>query len=522
MSPRRFARAVQWLLVLLLGIAVWGLVAIAAADPRLDFAIDLSPQARFTMQPGTRALLDELQQGERQVEILTFYQPLGGLQPANQQQERLLQIQRSVQTLTTDLLRLYDRYGGDQVTVEHHDLLRQDAATREAARLVSLRKADVVVVKLGERSKLLELGSDLAVIDPGATVPGGPPGLPVLRDFKGEEAITSALRSLLAEGTPKLYLLGGYAEADVTSGTATSYSEFVGALDDEGFAIGRLDLEAGQEIPADAAVLALLEPRHEMSERAAVALADWLRRGGRLFVNLSYVLDPATWNPTFDELGRRLGFEIGADLICHLVQDPTSNRLVAGRQSQHLLLQLNPVHPITRPFTDTTAQPTMQAAREIRARAGEPPDGIHVDLSLLRTGPYGWAEQRTSASSPDAVPEVDYLPPDARSFAPRAVGAVIDVTPAQGERTGHVVLIGGVAFNNAGFRVGGNGDLGLNAMHWLAERKVLVQMRGERYRSRRLELTPQRLDHVLWLLVAGVPGLLALGGLCVWWRRRRA
>ena len=66
-----------------------------------------------------------------------------------------------------------------------------------------------------------------------------------------------------------------------------------------------------------------------------------------------------------------------------------------------------------------------------------------------------------------------------------------------------------------------NGDLGLNIFNWLAERRALVSVRGDRYVSRRLEVVPQQLSRVRWLLVGGVPGGLFLLGLIVFWVRKR-
>jgi hypothetical protein len=151
---------------------------------------------------------------------------------------------------------------------------------------------------------------------------------------------------------------------------------------------------------------------------------------------------------------------------------------------------------------------------------------VQLDLSLLQTGPYAWLEQRVELA-PGSEPAVDYVQPDhpARNpgaYAQRSVGAVVDIAGSEGSRSGHLVLFGGIVLNNAGFRVGGNGDLGLNIMQWLAERKVLVQVRGERYQSRRLDLSPQRLHHVQWLLVFGLPGALAILGFVVFLLRRRA
>src|SRR5262249_37083045 len=151
-------------------------------------------------------------------------------------------------------------------------------------------------------------------------LPGSRPAIPTLTDYKGEEAISTALKKLLVEGTPKVYFLTE-SGASLTAGIGASYSELLGALDDEGFAIAGLDLVARGRIPDDAAVVALLEPHRELPAQATEALWTYLRRGGRVFFNVGYTLVPEEWNPRFRELGERLGFELGEELVCHGIQD---------------------------------------------------------------------------------------------------------------------------------------------------------------------------------------------------------
>ena len=59
------------------------------------------------------------------------------------------------------------------------------------------------------------------------------------------------------------------------------------------------------------------------------ALHDYLRRGGRMFVNYSWAAQP-DWNPTGGELGKLLGFELGPQPVFHLITDPRYGAEVRG------------------------------------------------------------------------------------------------------------------------------------------------------------------------------------------------
>lgn len=526
----RLRRVAGWSALLFastLALAIWVMLAVFATRPGFKTVIDLSPQRRFTLTQDSVELLQAVRATGKKVELHTVYEPLGLPEQPTERDRYVFTLRRSIQDLTTDLLRQYRALGGDSVEVSHHDLRTDISAVRELTRALDRRIQNFVLVKLGERSKVLSVDFDLAEIDVGqggTAMPGQTrEPKPLLRDYKGEEAISSAIKSLLVEGKPKCYVLQGYGEANISDASGFSYSSLMLALESEGFEIAPLNLAERKAVPQDATCLALLEPRKEMEDAHAEAIVAYLRRGGRLFLDPVYVQSPESWNPTLDNLGRRLGFGLGRDLVCNLVADPQHPDR-PGRHGDFMvqnleITDLNPVHELTRALYRGGRFPTLKMAREIR-KSAEPPQDVAVDLSLLRTGPYSWIEERTVPSE-GGERQVDwYAPPGDNVMAPRCVGAVIDVAATEGDRPGHVVIISGYAFNNAAFATV-NGDLALNIFQWMAERKVLVGVRGTRYQPRELKLVGQQVARVYWLLVAGVPGALLLCGVVVLWRRSR-
>ncbi len=505
----------------LAAIAVWGVLTLLATRPAVKFVVDWSPQARFTFGEDTEDLLKQLRDTDREVRIDTFYQPL--TPPTNNPDRAyMVALHRRVQGLTTDLLRVYELRGGGAVTVRHYDQLRAFQEVRQRLDELNVQvQRNCIVVSLGKRQRILSLDLDLATIDVPANRRGPNPGqtkqYPTLKTYKGEEAISSAIRSLLVEGTPHAYVLTGFRGPSITQGTANSYSELAGGLADEGFEVREWNLREHGHIPDEATVAALLEPIRDLSARDAEAMLAYVRRGGRLFLNVAFRELPVEHNPTLANLGRSLGFEIGTELIGHLVKDPNYPQALGrgGLQAQNLFAELSPHHDVTKALARAGVKPIIKAAREIRI-LDERPDGVYPDGSLIRTGPWAWAVPRRGQFG-----EVDMsAPADGRVFASRTIGAVIDVDPtvADAER-GHVIVLGGVAFLNEGFRA--NGDLGLNIFNWLASRRELVSIRGRQYRSKRLEIAPQQVERVDRLLIWYVPGALLGFALVMFVVRRR-
>ena len=536
-------------LVLVSGIAlaIWVLGTLLFTRNSVRRLFDLSPQARFTVEPATADLLASLATSERsesgeRLELHTIFRPL--VRPGRGQvtQETKLAYDTGVrlQQLTKDLLRQYDYLGGEAVVVQHHDPRYDIEAIREVVKAVKALGDQVygsVVVKLGKRSKVLSLRDDLAVFETSLDQnPDGSPSRRVqfrrMRDFKGEEAVSTAIKRLLVEGTPKLYVdVGSATGANLIDPFAGSHSDCLNALRDDGFEIVGFDLRKDRAVPGDADVVALFEAKRVTGAEADALLA-FCRQGGRVLVTAPWFEVPASWNQPLDALGERFGFALGTDLVAHLIRDPNrpedASQWTGGRQARVIVPKLNGIHPITAPLTRANRTPSLADCREVRRRDSSP-EGIRFDPTLVLTGPMAWVEQRTVPSGAgDPLP--DYYPPPGggRSiFGSRGVGGIADVDAsasagdgASGDgRSGALVVMAGRAFDNRAFQI--NGDFALNVFNWLAERDALLSIRGRTYVSRRIDLTPQQADRVYWLLVVGVPGLLFVLGLLVVWRRSR-
>lgn len=511
-------------------LAIWVLLVWVASRPALKGLIDLTPQRVNSVDPVTVDLLRELRAAQAEIEFHLFYQQYDG-QGVDDAAKQSLRIRERLVDVTRLLLRRYEYLGAESVTFVEHTPYRDTAAYREAAQKFGYTAADgealiVAVTMPGKelRFRKLSLVSDLAVIDlPNQPAQGPVPRMPVpvLKGYKGEAQITSALKSLLVQGTPVAYVLKGYSTGvDFSTTAQLGYGGLIAALGQSGFEVRELNLRQDERVPADAALVIVLEPKSDFAARDAEVLFDYVKRGGRLFVDYSWspIQD---MNPTGGRLGELLGFELSEQPVFHLIPDVTGRAGGRGLDGNdgvaRLAMRVNPLHPLTKRLAESGRPFELWFARELRERPGAPPSVRREPL--LSTGEQGWLAVPDRHGQPDnRAPNVPL-----RSFVV-GMACEIDAQPGgnggggEAPRTGQVVLIGGVFCNNASMRL--FGDFAVNVCNWMAERKVLLDIQGSAYEARFLTLQPQQLDRIKTLLVWWVPGAFLVLGFLVWWRRR--
>ena len=74
--------------------------------------------------------------------------------------------------------------------------------------------------------------------------------------------------------------------------------------------------------------------------------------------------------------------------------------------------------------------------------------------------------------------------------------------------------------SNAYVGVQGNRDLFMNTVSWVVQQENLIAIRPKDPQDRRITLTAERERQVFWLAVVVIPGLILVGGIQTWWRRR--
>lgn len=514
MRLRRLSGWLNLLLAAVLLLAAWVLVSLLASQPACKHLFDLTPRHNATVTDVTEELVAELRKRDLHLDVHVFFHPLSS-RPPNEYEQARWDIRRTLQNLTRDLLRHYSYLGGAAVRVKEYDTAFDVEHSREVALRYSLAQdEDQLVLDIGGRHRKLSLTSDLGDIERPQAVPFGPQPLPRLRNYKGEEALSSAIKSILATGTPKVYFLTGYSTLNPSPGSTVGagYSELLAMLQREGLELAELPLKQTQQIPADASALALLEPDVDFTDAEADLLVGWLQGGGRMFIDYGWVPVP-DHNLTGGPLGARLGFAVSEELVLQLVR--AGAEMVSGLEDVKNVTGLfSPSHPTTAVLGKQAL--ALKQAREIR-RTDRSPSSVRME-PIVRTLP-GWCWLSLPHVGADGNLRPDLRAPQRRDQDSHDLGVVLDID-GPGGKTGHLVLLAGVALNNLGLKVNGAG-FASNVFNFMVDRKVLLQIPGDRYHVEHVQLGLDQVANIQWLLLLGVPGLFLLLGVLVYWRRSR-
>lgn len=535
MNLRRFGIWTNLAIAAVLMLLVWVLVVWVASRPAFRVLIDMTPQNVNTVSATTEDLLKELRAEEAQVEFHLFQGELGA-QAADERGAQALAIRRRVHELTSLLLLRYAALGGESVKVVQQDRYNDPTAYRETAQTFGYTAADeealiVAVTQKGKerRFRKLSLVSDLAVIDLGnnqGQQPGKSSTLPVLKDYQGEKGISSALKTVLVQGTPIVYLIEGHSVSANIARRDHRYNKLIEAMTRTGLDVRTLNLRKAGGVPVDAGMVMCLEPDREFLPGDAELLYAYLRRGGRLFINYAWSFTP-DMNPTGGRLGELLGYELSRRPVFHRIADrgQGGGSMDGTDGVTRLTLRMNRIHPTTRRMAESGRTMETFMGRQVRQRRDKPKN-VRLE-ELLQTRNEGWLGVM-NGNRPDFRSPAIKLRPfvvgmscelDPVAAAPKDKGnAAPGGQPQDTARSGRAIVIAGLFCNDSLFPH--FGDLALNICNWMTERKVLLDIGTERYTMTKLEVQRPQYERIWRLQVLWVPGLFLVLGLLMWWRRR--
>jgi len=322
----------------------------------------------------------------------------------------------------------------------------------------------------------------------------------------GENAMVSALLQATRSGTKFIYFLTDHGEGDLANAVAEGgYTKLRGALADEFYQARPLSLATSGGVPEDATVVVLLSPKVDLPPTELSALDAYVQRGGALLVLLDPKASPSL--VTFLE-------NHNVHLPPLVALDPTK-RLYAGEMLTFRASATNPVHPMIK---SVGAPPIFSMARVVEVHA-DPAKGITAKPILATSGEgFGTAEKNISGDGTATFsPERGDLP------GPVPIAGEVAIRVA-GEKQGRIVVFGDADLaNNALLEQGGNKNLFVNAVNWLAEDLGQMAARPELQRSgvNQLFLSADQGRTVLLISTVALPAIFLLTGISLFvWRRQ--
>ena len=372
--------------------------------------------------------------------------------------------QGDIHKLIRDFVALYQRYKPD-ITLAFVDPVKQP----EEARKVNIQANGEMLVQYGGRVEHLTVLS--------------------------EPALTGALLRLAHSKDKLLMYVDGHGERKLDGIANHDLGEFGKRLQQNGYRLSSLNLTIAQDVPANASMLLITQPQIDLLPGEVDKLLRYVAQGG----NLLWLVDAEPLHglePLAEKLGLLLTPGIVIDPAAEEMRAPANWALAAGY----------PPHPVTHNFNLITVFPF---ARAIGSEENE----AWQRSTLVEAAPRGWVSSRKYQDKPQFDKNRDVPGP-----ATIALALQRDIN----DRDQRIVVVGSGSFlANAYSGNGGNIDLGINMVNWLANEEKLIAIQPRAVKDGAISLSKTKLAIISGGFLLVWPMLLMLVGGVLWWRRRR-
>jgi ABC-2 type transport system permease protein len=461
---------------------------------------DLSHNRKYTLSPLTRQLLGSL---KKELKIYVFSSPRGAKSPGSE-----------LFADTEALLKEYQYAGGHRVRVESIDPylnLTRMLELRDKYKFGAKDSTDnMVLLDYDGRQKSIPTATMADYADPEAFDSDQPP---VVKDFRGEQVITSALIRLTEEKQAKIGLISGHGELPVTDDA--HLGRFRSALEHQNILLQELGLEGLDKIPTELTALILAGPQYDLTEHDAAILRQYWEEGGRLLI----LLNGRAKTPVLDNLLTQLGISPATDLIVSNFPTQTEDRMTLDVYTHFL-----GVTPFLKPLAGVIGF-FPGGSRSIDVNEAKLKEGgIRATKALLPAIDSYWGEKDdflTNNADPVFHPGVDLKPPLTIAWALEK-GAVEDQS-IQVRSSSRLVAIGNADFirDECLNRSVPDTNFLLLCINWLSDRQTLLAIPPKETPIYTLDLKPGQLDQIVLIVVVAIPMLAAVLGTLVWAARRR-
>ena len=478
----KFAISLNTGVMLVLAAALFGMVNYASF--RHYKRHDLSKTKLYQLSDKTQGLLKSLTNA---IDVVVFFQP-----------------GQEVYEDVDNLLKEYQD-ASKLIRVQKVDPDRDLARTELLAKKYQVSKPNVVVFDNNGRSKFVT-ADDIVEMDYSGAQMGQPPRK---TGFKGEQAFSSAILNITEAKTPTIYFLQGHGEHDPDSFDRTKgYSGIVREVKRDNVTVKKLTLGEQKAIPADCDTLIVAGPQKHFAPTEIEQVRQFLaKNNGRALFLLDSLTDTGL-TPLLKEWGVQVGDEV--------VIDPS--RTMSGNE---LFVTQYEQHPITEKLEGVSTILYLPRRVEAVEEAAPGPDAAPDKprtTTLIKCTAEGWGE-----TTPDQNP-VRYDPGVDRK-GPVGVAAAVEKGSAPGALDAQIkpvrlAVFGDSTFLANGALIGGNADLFQNALNWLLDRKELMAIAPKAIEEYRLVLEASQLRMLGWIVIGGLPALIAILGVAVWLRRR--
>jgi ABC-type uncharacterized transport system involved in gliding motility auxiliary subunit len=320
-----------------------------------------------------------------------------------------------------------------------------------------------------------------------------------------EQEMTNLLVRLSRTNQQAVMYLDGHGERNLLGVKNHDIGEFGKQLEKKGFKFANPDLTVAQAVPSNGAMLVIASPQVNVSEVEAKKIKAYLERGG----NLLWLVDDNNLRG-LESVAEYLGMTVSPGIALDMASAQY------GADARVSFASLYGEHAITKNFMLRTLFPEAHQVTAI----GTDENGWKVS-NLVEVAPNGWLMAGKLAK--DAKPEFNEKT-DKRG--PINIGVALE--RIYGKKGQRVVVMGNANFlSNTFITNGGNLDLGVNIVNWLAGDDQLITIQPMPLKDINVTIPDSDSGRlVAWTVFHGfqyfLPLAMMIAGFYFWWKRRKA
>jgi ABC-type uncharacterized transport system involved in gliding motility auxiliary subunit len=322
-----------------------------------------------------------------------------------------------------------------------------------------------------------------------------------------EEDVTNAMVRALKGGDRAVCFTLGSGEASTDDTNAQGYSNVKALTEKNNYKTQTLKMVEKAEIPLSCTVVVAGGPKRNYIQPIVDALKMFVENGGRAM----FLLDPPLkFGSEIDDNAALVGVLDGWGVKLHsdLVLDESGVGQLFGLGPEAPLVTSYESHPIVNPLKEVPTLFPITRSLEVKDA------GKSKVSKLFATTDQSVATRNLASASINMKSATEKGP-----FPLAAAGEYDTGTPEKGK--GRFVVVGTSRWIANGYLpFNGNRDLYMNMINWLTSDEDLISIRPKEPEDRPLNMNARQVSMLFYSSVLGIPLLVVIAGVGVWWRRR--
>lgn len=324
--------------------------------------------------------------------------------------------------------------------------------------------------------------------------------------YDGEGRVTSAIDYVTSNSLPKMYILEGHNEIDISSTLKDRISR-------ENIITQNLSLLTMESVPEDCDLLLINSPQNDLSESEAGMIIQYLDQGGKVFVTSNYTQNTLT---NFDSILAHYGLSRTDGIVVE-----GNSNYYYPRYPAYLIPEVNS-HDITAALTENNRFVMLPSAQGISIDSA-PREGITVN-ELFSTSDMAYSKVNVTSNTTIEKEDGDIDGPFALGVA---VSEPVSGDLSDSEETGEeaqlvYVSTAGVLDDTMNAAVSdSNYDFFMNAISWMSKEASSISIGEKSLIYSPLMVSAGSANMWGIMLIAVLPAAVLAAGIVVWFRRRK-